>query len=158
MSKCKLTTFISYNKLPETKQLFPTTYQYVSVKDTYIINTDCFILSFSFYLTSDFYRVKTSWKHKRGFHFLGESQTYYLHVILTKQAFCTVHICVSMCTRVDVADSLAPSYWQCKGERDWNADALFSSTVIKRKAENNRSILASTWHEQEDKETLSNGV
>lgn len=46
----------------------------------------------------------------------------------------------------DVADSLAPSYWQCKRARVWNAYALCPSAVIKRKAGNNRSAFASPWH------------
>lgn len=64
--------------------------------------------------------------------------------------FALLHIRVSarvcVCTGVDVADSLAPSYWQCKRARDWNADTLCPSVVIKRKAGNNRSALASPWH------------
>lgn len=57
-----------------------------------------------------------------------------------------LHCCIFVWSKVDVADSLAPSYWQCKRARDWNTDTLCPSVVIKRKAGNNRSVFASPWH------------
>lgn len=57
-------------------------------------------------------------------------------------------LCVKVRTEVDRTDSLAPSSWRCKRAKNWNADDLRSSGVIKSSRGNNRRSLL--WDAQQE--------